>query len=195
MMGNPPAVVAAAAVAGEGERHTVDSGRLLEEAEAEVHHCSILEMIVVDVRAVVEVFEEAPDTKVVSSGEAGTQASAGIGSAVVAALGSGMDHAEEVGEKTRFVVVENTYFEGVVVGWESKMASLCCFPTFLTQRRDREWGSVVVGVVACSVGEVVVSVEPVETVLTRIGRGFPQGLAGRSAFEKVEAKVGAGECS
>ena len=194
MMGNPPAV-AAAAVAGEGKRHTVDSGRLLGEAEAEVHHHSILGMVVVDVRAVVEVFGEGMDTKVVSSGEVGIQTSAGIGSAVVAALGADTDRAgEEAGEKTQFVAVENTCSEGVVVGWESKMATLYCFPTFLTQRMDREWGSVVVGVVGCTVG-VVVSVEAMETVLARIGLGFPQGLAGRTAFEKVQAKVGAGECS
>ena len=177
MMDILPAVAAAAVVvAGEGKHRTVDSDRLLEEAEAEVHHCSILETAVVGVRAVVEVFGQGMGTKVVSSGEVGTQVSAGIGSAVVVVLEVGTDYVEEAaGEKTRFVVVENTDSEGVVVGWRSRTASLGCFPTFLTQRR----GSVVeVEAVGCMAGKVVVSVEPMETVPTRIDSGFSQGLAG-----------------
>ena len=176
MTGTLPVVAAAVVVAGEGKRRTVDSDRLLEEAEAEVHHCSILETTVVGVRAVVEVFGQGMGTKVVSPEEVGTQASAGIGSAVVVALGVGTDHAEEVaGEKTRFVVVGNTDSEGVVVGWKSRTASLGCFPIFLVPRR----GSVVeVGVVGCMAGKVVVSVESMEMVPVRIGSGFSQGLAG-----------------
>ena len=147
---------------------------------------------------ILQVEKARADTKVVSSGEVGIQASADTGSAVVALeVDTGYAEAEGAGEKTWFVVVENTYSVGVVVGWGSRTASLGYCPTSLARSRDRGRVSVeVVVVVECRVVKFV-GVEPVESEPFRIGWAFAKGLTSCIDFEKVEAETWseAGECS
>ena len=177
---------AVAIVAGVGKYHTADSDRRLEEAEVEVHHRSTLEMAVADVRTLAEIHILQPEkakagTKVVSSGEVGIQASAGTGSAVVAAaalvIGTGYAGAEVAGENTSFVAVENTCSVEVVVEWKPRTARLGYYQTSLTRRRDRGRVSVEgAGVVERTAVKVVAGVEPVEKTPCRIGSASAQGL-------------------
>jgi hypothetical protein len=181
------------------KRHTVDSGRRLEEVEAEAHHHSTLEMAVVDFRTVVEIHilqvgKVEADTTAVSSGEVEIQAPVGTGSAVVVAVALGVDtgyaEAEVAGENISFVAVENMRSAGVVVGWKSKTASWGYCQTSLVQHRDRGPVSVeVVEVADCIVVKVGVDVEPVEMVLSRTGLVFAQGLTSCIDFEKAAVVV------
>jgi len=91
----------------------------------EVHQRSILatEMAVVGVRTVegihiLQVEKEEADTRVVSLVGVEIRASAGSGSAVVAALGAdtGYSEVEVAGENTPFVAVEDMYSAGLA-GW------------------------------------------------------------------------------
>ncbi|KAF9648276.1 hypothetical protein BDM02DRAFT_2314732 [Thelephora ganbajun] len=196
--GIPHAAAAAAAVAEVGKRHTVGSGRLPEGVEVGVHHRSTPGTAVVDVRTVVEIHilqveRGEADTKVVSSGEVGTQGSAGNGSAaVVVALGvdTGYAEAEAVEANTSFVAVENTCSAEAVVGWKPGTASWDCCPIFLARHKDRGRVSVgVVDVVGCRIAEIVVGVGPVEMVPHRIGSASAQGLTNRTDSGKVGVGV------
>jgi len=166
----------------------------------EVHHHSILETAVVDVRTVVEIHslqvEKAEaDTKVVSSGEVGIRASAGTGSAVVAVIAApgvdtGYAEAEVAGENILFVAVENTRSVGVVARWKSRKASWGNCPRSLARHRDRGRVSAeVVEVAECMVVTVAVDVESVEMVPLHIGLAFARGLTSCTGFEKVVVVV------
>lgn len=116
-------------------------------------------MVVADVRTVVgtgilQVERKVADTKVVSSEEGGTQASAGRDSVAVVAVGVDTDYvaAEVVETHTPSVVVGHTWSAGPAVAARSmlRMANWSCYPTSPTQHKGR------VGVSA-EVGEVVES--------------------------------------